>query len=897
MKRVVSSSLISVVVLLLIAGGFFYYQYYKGENAGALDTIPADAAWVVSCDPSSGELQRLARSGFFKGNDSVDVLNDWCKDIIRFDSIATNSSECKELFSTSPLFISGHVTGQSDFSVVFTFNLDRNNADKLVNGMLLQLTGSSEISEIRNFSGVDIHEVRINKSKRVFTWAITKGVFVGSFTSYLIEDAIRQQKNTKVKSPATRLKTYIADHGKSISIAINYSFFERWVMTNVNLTNANALVALQRVGDWSIVKLKLYSNQIMYSGVTTINDSTEFLSLFSNQKPVVGKLKSMIPVKAAAAIVWSFSDPAQFINDFDDYQDRQSPNKASEFADRNMIKKYFLPWLGEEVGLVVTQAITNNIDNQFYAVISVKDEKKCIDNLYQLSANLNVSKSNGLDSEEYNGCTIRYISFNGILPSVFGPLFTKISKFYYTIIDNHLIVANQASSLRGYINDIKTNSLLASHDRFKTLMAGVPKESNVFFYCGIPQSHKMFQFIAVPKWVTWLSKYGEYLNGWNGLVFSVANKQGVFATDGCLGYYSTKSTSPQIDWNISFDTSVVAGPFVPSSSTQLMLSQDETLTLTAVDRVGATAWKKKLESKIKGQVFEVDYYQNGSVQYLFNTSSFIYLIDSLGNAVASYPVRLPASATNGLTYSKVDSSANGSRIYIACSNLRLYGYELSGKALAGFSSVSLPDIVLQPIWLVKNGLNTYLTVNDKNGTCFFVDRTGEQRFKLKQKLSLLSQSSIYTPSDTTSLFDYMDTSGILNTVKMNGEVQQVIKFDADTITGALPIDLNGDGKEDWILATTTGIKAITKDEVTLFKYKTDTKAILPKIILNGSKVYIAFSEPGANKIHLLNRDGTLVEGFPLQGMEVVQGINDASTSSLYIYVKSDLSSVSLIQIH
>jgi hypothetical protein len=164
-------------------------------------------------------------------------------------------------------------------------------------------------------------------------------------------------------------------------------------------------------------------------------------------------------------------------------------------------------------------------------------------------------------------------------------------------------------------------------------------------------------------------------------------------------------------------------------------------------------------------------------------------------------------------------------------------------------------------------------------------------------MSLLNQSSIYAPSDTSSLFDYMDESGILNTVKMNGEVQQLIKFDADTITGAVPIDLNGDGKEDWILTTTTGIKAITKDEVTLFKFKTDSKAILPKIILNGSKVYIAFSEPGANKIHLLNRDGTLVEGFPLQGLEVIEGITDASTFSLYIYVATDLSSVSLIQIH
>ena len=37
----------------------------------------------------------------------------------------------------------------------------------------------------------------------------------------------------------------------------------------------------------------------------------------------------------------------------------------------------------------------------------------------------------------------------------------------------------------------------------------------------------------------------------------------------------------------------------------------------------------------------------------------------------------------------------------------------------------------------------------------------------------------------------------------------------------------------------------------------------------------------------------MVEGFPLQGLEVIQGITDASTFSLYIYVATDLSSVSL----
>jgi hypothetical protein len=269
----------------------------------------------------------------------------------------------------------------------------------------------------------------------------------------------------------------------------------------------------------------------------------------------------------------------------------------------------------------------------------------------------------------------------------------------------------------------------------------------------------------------------------------------------------------------------------------------------------------------------------------------------MGNSVATYPIRLPSAATNELTYTKVDSSANGSRIYIACSNLRLYGYELSGKALAGFSSVKLPDVVYQPVWFVKSRNNNYLTVNDKNGTCFFVDRSGERKFTLKQKLSLLNQFSIYPPSDTSSLFAFLDEAGVLNNVKSNGEVEQDIKFDSDTITSALSIDLNGDGNNDWILTTSTGIKAVTRDEVTLFKYKTETKAMLPKVIVNGTKIYIAFSEPMANKIYLLNRDGTLVEGFPLQGKEVIQSITDPSTLSLYMYVTSDESSVSLIQIH
>jgi len=98
MKRVVSSSIISVVILLLIAGGFFYFQLRKNTKSSVYELIPADVAWLVTMDPSSGDLQRLSGSAFLSGCDSVDVLKDWNKSLLFFDSICTNNEQLKAAF-------------------------------------------------------------------------------------------------------------------------------------------------------------------------------------------------------------------------------------------------------------------------------------------------------------------------------------------------------------------------------------------------------------------------------------------------------------------------------------------------------------------------------------------------------------------------------------------------------------------------------------------------------------------------------------------------------------------------------------------------------------------------------------------------------------------------------
>ena len=111
MKKVLLSSIISVVILVVVAGGFIYYQYYRNESTNLYEAIPSDVAWVISVDPTTGDLNRLARTGFFNNHDSIDVLDNWYHSLISLDSAVARNQSLRKIFKTYPLVVSGHVTG------------------------------------------------------------------------------------------------------------------------------------------------------------------------------------------------------------------------------------------------------------------------------------------------------------------------------------------------------------------------------------------------------------------------------------------------------------------------------------------------------------------------------------------------------------------------------------------------------------------------------------------------------------------------------------------------------------------------------------------------------------------------------------------------------------------
>lgn len=857
MKRVVASSVISLIILLLIAGGFFYFQFYRSEGASAFQSIPSDVAFVVSADPSSGDFKRLATSSFFNGADSVPVMRQWKSALLSFDSACVHEQELRTLFERSPLLISGHVTGPSAFSLLFvmTAGNDLTSGSEAIVRKLIK--GKGAVNE-RNYNGTIIRDISSGYGYS-FSWAISKGVFMGSTTPYLVEDALRQQRAEDNPSPATALATYVESQSKDMVVAIRYAGFAKWLRTQFREPDGVGLAGLERLGNWSVMKVEPHANVISFDGQTTLDDSVSFLRVFAQQQPVERKLIDWLPAKTAGAVIWGASDPALLLESLRKYRsDGKSGDPASAYL------PYFRDWLGEEMALVVTQPVGTPGDNNYIALLAVRDSAKAESALNALAG------SEGQQEELYNGYAIRYINKKTVLPALFGSLYNRVSRFYYTRINHHLVVANQAGVLRGYINDVKTGNLLTRQDRYQSLSARVPVRGNVFFYCSIPQSEKLFSSIAAPAWVQWLAEYGEVLQNWNGLAFSIGNSNGRYLTSGCLGYFDASANGPQLAWNVKLDTLIDKGPFMPNGTSGLIFATDQLQQLYAFDADGNLKWKKKMETPVMSEVYPVDFHGNGQQQYLLSTHSFVYVLDSLGQNVSNYPVRLPAEASAGLSFVPAAGGLSA-RYYIPCTNLRLFAYDVNGKPLPGFATLKLPGIISPPVFV--HPVTGDLILLDDKGTAFVADKTGNRKFTFRKTVTLKAEKNFFIVQGRESYVSYIDHDGQLYEVNPQGEVTPASLSLSDTTQSLAFGDLNGDEDDDLLIAGADGVKATTFDGVTIFRYKADGPISAVQCISESGLQFVAGL--GSKGLTLLRHDGTPVEGFPLPAASLpVTDVND-----------------------
>ena len=168
------------------------------------------------------------------------------------------------------------------------------------------------------------------------------------------------------------------------------------------------------------------------------------------------------------------------------------------------------------------------------------------------------------------------------------------------------------------------------------------------------------------------------------------------------------------------DTTVVVpeGPFKVlncATGKTNTLYQNSHLSICLRDENGKDVWGVPFKSKIRGYVQEVDYYNNGKIQYLFAAGSQMYLIDRLGRFVSGFPAETGKKIAAGPAVYDFTGAKGYTAMLLHTDNTVGY-YDLHGKQVSSWKGItadetikSLPELLEgngKKYWVVRTSVQT-----------------------------------------------------------------------------------------------------------------------------------------------------------------------------------------------
>lgn len=521
----------------------------------------------------------------------------------------------------------------------------------------------------------------------------------------------------------------------------------------------------------------------------------------------------------------------------------------------------FTSWAGNDIALVITEPAGSLIDNNIYLCIKARNQADAVNQLNALRDK--VAKEAGLlpFQESYRNHAISYINVKGILPLIFGKLFSGLNGCSYTSLNDYIIFSNQNAALKSLIDEVSESKVLSKDPLYNNAAGLLGSTGNVRLYVNPQLSINLYRPAELQSFLSTIYGCTAIHAQWD-------YKGAVIKSQMHFDFHKKTMKEPVLFWSTQLDTVLSSVPVTvkENSGLQFVYVQDARNTLCKLDESGNIVWKKNLEEKILSKIYPVDIYHDGSKQILFNTTSKLFLLDGDGNNAGHYPIRLPAAATNGCS---LTATSYGYNFYVACSNHYIYAYEAGGKPVADWNYMHTENNVTRPIQVFSTTQNTYLVINEDSGTVTVTDKKGRQQISMAGKFiqSFNGECFIYQNDSTGNLkWITTDTTGSLIVFSTDGSVSKV---KSGTFSSSHRFYYNPAGGS-------IDVAGVILDNNNLFLMNNENEISLSKEIPGPSEFHSAIRLPDGNlgllislpekdMFTIVNLKGETEKGFPLKG--------------------------------
>ena len=906
-----------IVISVFVAGGIYWFTYTKELRtpvSEAINAIPGNAAIIFESKQSKNTWKKLSQANEMweelLGTETFSKLNHQTQSI---DSLIKSNAAVSQLLDNRSLFISAHVSGATTFDFLYVYSLPNRKYQSLVDEFIKTVNNNSDPS-FREYAGEEIGTIHPSKKDSI-SYAFLNGILMMSSKQNLVEDAIRQLQSGISLAKDKNFSKVINTTGKNVdgNLYLNYKnspgILSHFIPPGFK-KEINSFADFADCSGWDVT---VKQNALMLNGFTEANDSaTSFLNLFREQKPQEIELTKVVPAKTALLLWFGTENIKTFHRAYKKYLSDLTQGRAQSYLQyiEAVNKKYdiniersMLEWMDNEMALVITEPSSNDFTNNSFAVIHSDHIENALTTLKSLADSINKKerplptfrqlaerrtsaqiKSGGLAGSSssppiggrlggasYRNHTISFLNLPKLLPQLFGWPFNEIKNNYYTAIDDYIVFANNSDALQNFIDDFENNKILANEKNYKAFSENISTEANIYLYSSIARSTNIYSAFVTEDLAKDIENKLDLFHKFEavGIQFSSTNK--LFYSSAYLKYNPKYKQESGTMWESELDTTVSSKPHIVINHTtkeKEIIVQDDANKIYLIGNNGKTIWTKQLQEKIISDIIQVDVLKNNKLQLLFNTNAAIYLCDRNGKDMKGFPIRLESPATNPMLVLDYEKN-NDYRIFVACKDKKILCFKSTGEEVKAFNFSKTESNVYLPLQYVKIENKDILCVIDAKGKIYLLNRQGEQNIKLKEQMGTGIHRFFIEPGKDLSKSTIIAADTLGNIIKLNftGK-KEIIKLDDFETSPFIDYkDINNDSVKEYIFLTTKELKVFSQDKTLLFNYEFKENITQPPLFFlfpDGTGKIGVLSEM-TNELYLFNPDGSLYNGFPLEG--------------------------------
>ena len=887
---------IFLAAALVATVGYFAFRYLESYNSPAepiLNSIPSDAAFFLETDqPEKAIGTLLNETEIWKEFSNIPQLHKIDTEIRKLDSLIRMEEASLPILQQSKMALAVCPVDSASFGALFVVSLPSSGKEFSMEGFIKKNGGSIHRD---NYKETELFRVNLKNRKSDLCFSKHKGLLLLSFQKKLVESGIDRLASGHSISMDESFKRIRATAGKNAlaRLYLNYPAFSGFANNAIKKGKLSPK-SISGFANWMEMDVVIKPQHLLLNGFSATKDSVaQFLDCFT-QEPQQVLAPEILPYDVSLLIDLGFSDFESYLKKYTDYLHETGGLDKFDKDLISMNKKYglklqkdFFPLVGSEVGMAMYGA-GKNVKGSCYVFFKAKDIKKTVAFMNGLVLKVSRKHKKNLYEKGHNEYVIRKLDISGFAPAVFGPWFSCMEDNYYVTIKDYVVMANEPAALVHLIDVFYLQKTLSENYNFQTFSDNISESSNILFYCN---TRKSFDYIGTFLNTPLSGKMKENsssLKSFEAFAMQFSYVDKMFYTSYYLKYNPDfKEVNPS-NWVVSLDANSVGKPHLVrnfKTGKLNVLVADELNNLYCLDPNGLIRWKVPIPEAIQSDIFSVDYYKNGKIQFLFNTGNFLCLYDVNGNPVEGFPHKLVTKATNGLSVFDYDNSKKY-RLILGLEDNRVYNYSIEGRQVEGWKKIKARSRIPFPVEHLVTNKKDYMFVVDDKGQVIITNRRGEVRVRLRKKL-IRAKNSLFYKNETNKkgIFITTNEKGLLTYVSAKGKLKYT---DFGNFTPGhffFYEDFDGDGSKDFIFVDKDRLKVFNKFKKVLFTHQFKSVITKKPVIFNlDSKTYIGIIEPSSGEVFVFNKDGRAFAQQKLMGESVfVTGsLNNNSNTNLII---------------